>query len=165
MATLYELNDEYTRLLAQLEVAETEEEMDCIWMEIDEVESDAARKAASYAYILRNKLAEAEALKAEKQRLEAKQKAAEGVVGRIKNLIYSTMYIANTNEIATPIGKWKRQLNNPSVQVLDEAAVPAEFRVPQPDKIDKVAILKHFKATGELVDGIDVVRTEGVRFR
>jgi len=73
--------------------------------------------------------------------------------------------LIEVNEIQTGIGKWRLQLNPPSVTVLDESLVPAEFRIPQPDKIDKTGILKHFKSTGEILDGIEVSQATGIRFK
>lgn len=165
MATLYKLNDEYARLMAELDFADTEEDAAHVWTEIDQIEASIADKADAYARILRNKQAEAEMYKAEKQRFEKLQKSAENAVERMKSVMLETMQLTGDQEMVTSIGKWRRQLNNPSVVIEDETAIPTDFRVPQPDKIDKVAILKHYKATGELVDGIDVVRTESVRFR
>lgn len=165
MATLYELSSEYARLMGELEFAETDEQREEIYAAIFAIDGDLADKADAYARIMRNKAGEAEMYKAEKQRFERLQRAAENAVERMKQRMYDSMRQTDTLEIPTPIGKWRRQLNNPSVEILDEAAVPAEFRIPQPDKIDKRAILDHYKATGELVDGVDIVRTEGVRFR
>ena len=60
----------------------------------------------------------------------------------------------NLTDIQTGIGKWRVQMNPYSCQIIDEADVPAEFHIPQPDKIDKAAILRQFKATGELLPAL-----------
>ena len=48
---------------------------------------------------------------------------------------------------------------------MDESEVPEEFHIPQPDKIDRVGILKHFKNTGELLPGVEITQNAGIRFR
>ena len=68
-------------------------------------------------------------------------------------------------EIKTDIGKFSIAKNPWSVVVLDEADIPEEFLIPQPPKVDRTAILKHFKECGEIIEGCDVVQREGVRFR
>ena len=80
MATLYKLTDEYTDLLARLEAAEDDAETEAVWQEMDALEDDIVEKAEAYAPIMRNKQAEVEAFKAEKERLASCQKAAENVV-------------------------------------------------------------------------------------
>lgn len=165
MATIYKISEEYADLLSALEFAESEEEIADIWQQMFALEGDIVDKAEIYARIIRNKQAEAEGFKAEKQRLEKCQKAAENVIERLKRALLNSMQLIEVNEIQTGIGKWRLQLNPPSVTVLDESLVPAEFRIPQPDKIDKTGILKHFKSTGEILDGIEVSQATGIRFK
>lgn len=165
MASLYTLTDEYQDLLIQLEQAETDEEAESIWAALDSIGGDIANKAEAYAKIMKIKQAEAAAFKAEKDRLAASQKAAETVVERLKSMLMDSMLRLNVTDIQTGIGKWKIQLNPVSCTVVDESQVPEEFRIPQPDKIDRAGITKHFKATGELIPGVEMKQEPGLRFR
>lgn len=165
MATLYELSSEYARLMGELEFAETDEQREEIYAAIFAIDGDLMEKADAYARIMRNKAGEAEMYKAEKQRFEQLQRAAENTVERMKQRMYDSMRQTDTMEIPTSIGKWRRQLNNPSVEILDEAAIPAEFRVPQPDRIDKNGILAYARTHEDPIPGANVVRTESLRFR
>ena len=162
---LYELTDGYISLLSQLEDAETEAEQQQILQAILDVETDIAIKAENYARIKKNAEAEAESLAKEINRLQAKKNAAVNLVKRVTDYLLFAMNIAGATELQTSIGKWKIQKNPPKVEILDEAKVPARFLIEQPPKIDRTAILQEFKQTGEIFDGIDIVRTEGVRFR
>lgn len=162
---LYELTDNYVSLLSQLEDAETEAEQQQILQAILDVETDIAIKAENYARIKKNAEAEAESLAKEIKRLQAKKSAADNLVKRVTDYLLYAMNIAGAHELQTSIGKWKIQLNPPKVEILDEAKVPARFLIEQPPKIDRTAILQEFKQTGEIFDGIEIVRTEGVRFR
>jgi hypothetical protein len=48
--------------------------------------------------------------------------------------------------------------------ILDESLVPAEFKIPQPDKIDKKAI-KDAIENGQAIEGAEIVINESVRIR
>ena len=165
MASLYTLTDDYMDLVMRLDEAQTEDEAAAIMTELETVSDDLGVKAEAYAKIRQNKLAEAEMYKTESQRLAQKQKAAERVATYLTERIMDSMKRLGLTDIETRIGKWHMQTNPWSCQIFDEAEVPAEFHIPQPDKIDKAAILKWFKETGEIVPGVDVMRTQGVRFK
>ena len=165
MATLYELTDAYLQALTLLETAETDEDLDAAWAEMDALEGDITDKAEMYARIIRNKLADAEMYKTEAERLAKARRAAERVAGELKARLMESMKAVGLSEIRTNIGKWRLQLNPPSCVITDRAAVPVEYLIPQPDEIDKTAILRHYKETGELLPGVDIVRAESLRFR
>lgn len=151
--------------MTALEDAVDDEQVEAILQEMDGIAADLGDKAEAYARILRNKQAEAEAFKAEKERLAKCQKAAEAVADRLKRRMMECMEHIGASEIQTGIGLWAVRKNPPSCKVLDESAVPAEYRIAQPDKIDKATILRHFKETGEIVPGTDIERTTGIRFK
>ena len=163
--TLYELSTGYALMLDLYDGAETDEEREEILDRMTEYGGDIAEKAEAYARIMRNKQAEAEAFKAEAERLTGKRRAAENVVGRLKEALLDAMKQVGTTEIETTIGKWKAQMNPWSVEVLDAVSVPERFLVPQPAKVDKKAILEEFKRTGEIIDGVELKQSLGIRFR
>lgn len=162
---LYELTDGYITLLSQLEDAETEAEQQQILQAICDVETDIAIKAENYARIKKNAEADVAALEKEIKRLQAKKETAKKLVQRVTDYLLFSMNIAGATEIETSIGKWKIQKNPPKVNILDEAKVPARFLIEQAPKIDRTAILQEYRQTGELFDGVEIVRTDGVRFR
>lgn len=165
MPNLYDLTGEYVSLYAQLEDCENEEQALTILNAITAVEADITDKAENYARVLRNKAAEAEMYAAEIKRLTERKRIAEAAADRLKENIRYAMELAGATEIRTTIGAWKIRTNPPSVQITDESAIPAEYLIAQPPKVDKKAILHAFKVNGEYVPGPDVVRTEGVQFK
>lgn len=165
MARLYDLTGDYAALYAQIEDCETDEEREALLAQIDALDAAIGEKAEAYARMMLNAQAEAEAMDGEIKRLQRMKKARENTAERMKERMHFAMEIAGATEIRTGIGKWKVCKNPWSVVVLDEAEVPAEFLIPQPAKVDKAAILARFKEEGEIPDGCDVVRNEGVRFR
>ena len=74
------------------------------------------------------------------------------------------MEIAGLKQIPTSIGKFYTQKTT-SVEVFDAWAVPERFATPQPPKIDRNAIKREFKETGEIFDGVEIKIANGVRFR
>ena len=88
MATLYELSAGYASLLDMYDQAETEDERAEILDMLASAEGDITEKAEAYARIMKNKQAEADAFKAEADRLTAKRKAAEAgwIIGLIAGL-------------------------------------------------------------------------------
>ena len=165
MARLYELTDEYIALCAQLDDCQCAEEAQEILDAITNVEADIVCKAENYARIILNKGAEASGYDAEIKRLQGKKKAAEAAQERLKEYIAYAMEIAGAEKLTTPIGVWKKRVNPPSVQVLEESDIPAEYMIPQPPKIDKKAILQAYKNTGEIIPGVDIVQKESVSFK
>ena len=165
MATLYELSAGYATLLNAYDAAETDQQRDDILALLAEADTDIKAKAENYAKVIRMKEEEAKAFAAEAARLTARKRAADAMVERLKAAMLGAMEMTNTPEIMTSIGKWRVQMNPLSCDVTDWTLVPAEFRTPQPDKVDKKAMIDHYKATGELLDGVEFKQTVGVRFR
>ena len=165
MARLYELTGEYAELYAQLDDCENEDERFLLTERIGNLDAAIGEKAEAYARMIRNAQSDSESLAEEIKRLTFKKKAAENFVERMKQHMHYAMEIAGATEIRASIGKFQICKNPWSVVVLDESEVPAEFLIPQPAKVDKAAILARFKEEGEIPDGCDVVRKEGVRFR
>jgi putative NADH-flavin reductase len=145
--------------------AETEAERQDILDMLASAEGDITEKAEAYARIMKNKQAEADGFKAEADRLTAKRKAAEAVVDRMKDAIATAMLMVGAKEIGTTIGKWRLQDNPWSCEVLDVDAVPEEWHIKVEDKIDRAGLVRHFKETGEMIDGVEFRRSTGARFR
>ena len=165
MTTLYELTNEFAQLLDALENAQNDTEAAFLLDELDALSADIEQKAANYARALRNYEAQIVAVKTERERLTEQQKRAEKQIERLKARLLEAMQAMNLKDISTPIGKWRVQMNPPGCSVLDERAVPEAFRVPQPDKIDRAAILRHFKETGELLPGVEITQNMSIRFK
>ena len=168
---MYELTGEYAELVAMLEDCETDEQASEIIAQIDAVSSDITIKAENYAFIRINLKAAADELaaraaifKAEADRLAAMAKSKENHIKRLNDHLLFAMGIAGLKQLPTSIGKFYTQQTT-SVEVLDAWKVPEQFTTQQPPKVDKTAIKKAFKETGELFDGVEIYVTEGIRFR
>lgn len=164
MASLYDIGARYAALLEKMENAEGDEALDAL-DELAMMDDELEVKAENYIRIIKAKEAEADGFKKEADRLTAKRQAAENVAKRLKQAMLDAMKMANKTELPTSIGKWKVQSNPLSCEVLDINKVPQEWHIKCDDKIDKVGLIKHYKMTGELVDGCEFKQTEGIRFK
>ena len=162
---LYELTDAYAELAALLDDCESEEEAAQLWAQMDAVSASIAEKADNYARLLRNKQAEVDGMDKEIARLQKRKRSAENQIENIREHMKFAMGIAGATEIRTALGKWTVRKNPPKVNVLDESEIAPEFFDPQPPKLSKSRLLKHWKDTGEIPDGCDVVIAESVQFR
>lgn len=164
MASLYDIGARYAALLEKMENAEGDEALDVL-DELAMMNDELEVKAENYIRIIKAKEAEAEGFDKEAKRLTAKKQAAENVAKRLKQAMLDAMKLAGKVELPTSIGKWKVQANPMSCEVLDINKVPQEWHIKCDDKIDKVGLIKHYKMTGELVDGCEFKQTEGIRFK
>ena len=164
MASLYDIGSRYAALLEKMENAEGDEALDVL-DELAMMDDELEVKAENYIRIIKDKEAEADGFKKEADRLTAKRQAAENVAKRLKQAMLDAMKLAGKVELPTSIGKWKVQANPLSCEVLDINKVPQEWHIKCDDKIDKVGLIKHYKMTGELVDGCEFKQTEGIRFK
>ena len=165
MASLYKLSAEYAGFLNAYENAENDEEAAEILQSLVDIHGSIEEKADGYARLIRNVKADAKAYKEEADRLDKKAKAATALVERLQNAMLDAMRLTGHKQIQTSIGKWWTQNNPWKCEVLDADKVPAPFHIPQPDKIDSAGLLKHFRATGEIVDGCEFKQEVGIRFR
>lgn len=165
MTKLYELTEAYVDLLSRIEDCTTPDEEAEIAAQIDSISDDIARKGEAFARLVRNLETDVISYEAEIKRLKRRKEIADNTIDRLKEHIRFSMEIAGATELHTTIGKWRMQKNPPSVVISDEAKIPEEFTLPQPPKVVKALIMAHWKETGEIPDGCDIVQSEGVRFR
>ena len=120
-------------------------------------------KLESYCKVIRQLEADAEMLKAEKERIENKKKTVDNSIGRMKKAVMefmkasgSTKSTAGTFTVALSTSK--------AVNILDESKVPVRFLVEQPPKIDKSSIRQELMSGAE-IEGCELQVNEGVRIK
>lgn len=120
-------------------------------------------KLESYCKVIRQLEADAEMLKAEKERIENKKKTVDNSIGRMKKAVMefmkasgSTKSTAGTFTVALSTSK--------AVNILDESKVPVRFLVEQAPKIDKSAIRQELMSGAE-IEGCELQVNEGVRIK
>lgn len=161
--TLYELTGQFLELL---EMAEYEEiSTDALNDTMEAVGLEFEEKAENYAKVIKQLEMEADGYKAEAKRLTKKKKVVEANIDRIKKNLEKSMLATGKTKFKTALFSFGIQKNSPSIDLLDEENVPADFRTTQPDKIDKKAILDFLKETNEPVEWATMKQTESLRIR
>ena len=120
-------------------------------------------KLESYCKVIRQLEADAEMLKAEKDRIAKKQKTVENSIDRMKSAVTEFLKVQGKDKESA--GTFTVALSKSTkVNVVDETQVPKEFLIPQEPKVDKSSILKLLR-NGETVKGCELQINEGVRIK
>ena len=101
--------------------------------------------------------------KAESDRIAERMKPIKNNIDRMKESLLTFLKASGQDKVkagtfAVGIGTSK------ATNIVDESLIPAEFKTPQPDKIDKTAIKKAIES-GVDVAGAEIIINESVRIR
>ena len=120
-------------------------------------------KLESYCKVIRQLEADAEMLKAEKDRIDKKKKTVDNSVLRMKKAVTDFMKAQGTKKASA--GTFTVALStSKAVNILDESKIPARFLVEQAPKIDKTSIRLELMAGAE-IEGCELQINEGVRIK
>ena len=165
MANLYELKNEFNTLWSILEDELVDDEaLSGAW---DTATEDLADKLENCCKYIKNCETEIAGLKAEEERLNARRKAKENAVKRLKELMQDAMNAAGEKKIPCGTFTVSIQNNAPSV-VMDEQYVenvPAEYLRLREPEVDRKKILEALK-DGKNLDGLaHLQQTASIRIR
>ena len=164
MAKLYEISDRYKNLDELLDNPELEDAKEAIRKALDGVNEEFDTKAESVAKIIKSKEVDSKGLDEEIKRLQARKKAIESQKDSLKDYLYEHMKALNKKKIKGKLFTLSIQKNGPSVNVIDESAVPGQYKIPQPPKLDKKAILTDLKRDKK-IDGVEIKQGTSLRIR
>lgn len=160
--TLYELSEEYLRVLDALE-SDADEDLE---IELDRIGGKIAQKAEAIGGLVAQLDGMAVMRKAEAQRLRNRAASDEAHAARLRDYLLRHMQAIGTSRIDTSRFTIAIRQNPPAVDVLEELMVPKDYiREVVTTSVDKRAILDHLKATGEIVPGVEVIRRERLEIR
>lgn len=154
--TLYNITNKFVDLMDRAENGElTEEEYNKLG---EELAIELQNKSSSIIGYVRNSELLIEAMKAEEKRISDLRKVAENKIEKFKQYVKENMEKLGLEKIQTELGILSIARNPISVEIENEEAIPNEFKnIVQAVKIDKTAIKKHFKETGEVIKGVQIV--------
>lgn len=154
--SLYNITNKFVELMNKAESEElTEEEVQEIGAEL---EQELLNKSSNIIAYIRNGESLINAIKDEETRLEEMRKAGERKLENFKTYVLDNMERLGISTIPTSLGNLKVAKNPISVEITNEDKVPAEFKkIVTKESIDKTAIKKHFKETGEIVSGTRII--------
>ena len=156
---LYEMTTQANALYELLQNEEIDEQTFNDTLEAIGVEE----KIESYCHVIKELQADFDKFKTESDRLTARMKTAKNGIDRMKDSLLTFLQVSGQSKVkagtfTVSIGTSKQ------TNIIDETLIPAEYKTPQPDKIDKTAIKKAIES-GVDVAGAEIIINEGVRIR
>lgn len=172
LPTLYALADEWNQVVGLLE--DPDFDPADVEARLREIAGDIKQKAHGAVVTIQALESQAANCKLEELRLATQRKRLEAQAEWLRGYLLENMRAAKLDRIPTGTFIVAIRLNNPSVQVLDEAAIAPEFwrhYEPPPPEVNKLAIMDHWRATGGksvpdgvtggvIPAGVQIVRTE-----
>jgi hypothetical protein len=156
---LYEINGSILQLAEMLESGEIDETV-----YNDTIESLGAEIAVEdVVKAIRNKQAEAEAIKVEADKLTDKRRRAEAAAEGLKKILLTYLTATQQKKVSAGVFSISRGASK-SVEILDETAIPESYLIAQPPKVDKKAILAKLKE-GEAIEGAQLKESEYVTIK
>lgn len=157
MSALYELTADFKAVAARLE--EMEMDADTIRDTLDGYGADFDNKVVAIASLIRNLEATAASIKEAEAQMEARRKAMEERASWLSRYVIDNMRAIGKTEIACPLFAVKVKTNQPSVVISESCDLPTRFitqkLVVSPDK----KALKAALESGEVVEGVSLVRS------
>jgi len=162
--TLYDLTAEYKELLDLLSDPEHESFEDDIKDKLAVTESDLEDKADAYAKFIKTLEAQANAIKTEEERLNARRKTLENRVDYMKKSLEDSMVFLDMKKFKTTLFSFNIQKNPPAVNVFDERIVPDEYYKQPAPALSKTLIFDALNK-GVAVPGAELIQRESLRIR
>ena len=153
---LYEITDAYLSL-------DEAEKTDEIIKVLDGIKDEFDKKAENTVKVIRNFEADIQALRDEEKRLAAKRRSLEKKKEDLKEYLYSNMERLNLRKVNAGIFDINIQKNPQSIKILDEATIPDKYKIAS-YRLDKKTLKDDIK-NGVVIEGAQLVQTEGIRIR
>lgn len=153
---LYKITAEFQALIADFDGNSDDEFLD----KLNGLNADFMSKANDCINYALNLKSDAMTIKAHCDEMTAKRKAYEQRADKLLDYVLRNMQAVGVSEIKDRGGLYAAKIakNPPSVNIVNADEISNEFvKVEQVSSIDKKAILQHFKATGEIVAGVEII--------
>jgi hypothetical protein len=155
--SLYEITQAYAALADSADAVEGDPEQ---WLiaELNKLGGELTKKVAGIGLFVKSLEAEAELIKAEEKRLRGRRAAIERKQAWLESYLGENMKAAHIEKVKDALVTVNFRKCPASVEIIDEKLVPDEFAEMRVERvIDKKKILDHFKATGEILPGTNVI--------
>jgi len=156
---LYELAEQYRTIEGMLDKDYEYIDKDGITKELGNIVDQIEDKVCNIGKLILELKSDAESIKAEEDRLAKRRSAALNKIEYLKNYLLTEMQTANVLKAKKDVISVAVRNNPPSVEVAKFDEVPEQYIrvIPEVREADKKLILQHFKDTGEIVTGVDII--------
>ena len=131
---------------------------------LESLELSFEEKTKGYASIIKNTEAEEKALKDEVDRLNAKRKVKQNKVEYLKRNLFNALQATGKRKVEAGTFTLSVRKNPHSVSILDEKALPKQYYVEQPMKLDKTKLKDDLKK-GLTITGAELVQNESLSIK
>ena len=154
---LYELSQRYQQVLDLIETSDedfTEEQ----WDILIGIEDAFNGKVENVGKFIKSLQADVEAIKAERQRLAAREKTLGRKADWLKAYLLHALRAAGKPKVKGHVLTVSLRKAPISCEVLDADELPGDFKREVTEvKVDRNGIIAHFKSTGEILPGVRMV--------
>lgn len=155
---LYELTDQYRFLEAEIESGTEGDET--LLTALAEVKAKIDDKVENIGKFILSLQADITGIRSEEDRLAARRYAVEHRIDWLKGYLVGEMTVAKLDKVKRNVITVSLRTNPPSVNVTDIEALPLEYQrcIPESYVADKKLIVDHFKDTGEVIPGVEIIK-------
>lgn len=162
--TLYEMSDQYQFLVNELYDHETGVVNETTLARLNELTDSMENKAINITMLFKSLEATKEAIKKEKDKMAAREKAFTAQVARLKEYLLQNMQRCQIKKIECPQFVIGLQNNPVAVEILNEEEIPAEYDK-QPKRELDLAKIKDELQNGVVIPGVRLVQRQSIRIR
>lgn len=158
MDSLYNITNNFVELMNKAQEGElTEDEYNRLG---EELAIQLQQKSSNIIGYYKNIELLINGMKEEEKRISDNRKSLENKLNKFKEYVKENMDKLGITKIETELGTLSISSNPASVEIINEDEIPAEFKQEIITTIiDKTAIKKHFKETGEIPAGTNIITT------
>ena len=150
--SLYQITSAFPRMIEEEMSEEDKKEVE---KELTELLQQKSQNLIGYT---RNMELTIEAMKNEEERISKQRKALENNLKKFRKYVKECMERGGFTKIETQLGTLSIVKNSQSVVIYDENNVPDEYKTKVIEiKVDKTAIKKALKETGEIIPGTRII--------
>lgn len=159
MSTLYNLKEDYKRVL-ELQAEGVDEEV--IKDTLEAIDDAIEDKADSYSYVIREKKGQNDTIDEEIKRLQALKRSNNNLIKLLQENLYEVMKDTGKTKFKTDLNSFWIQKNPMSIDIKYEDNIPEDFYVTE-RKLQRRDLINYVK--NNEIDGVEITQSEGVRIR
>lgn len=144
MSTMHELTEDYLQVLEM--ACDSEIPPEAIADTLEGIGGEIENKAQSYAIVIKELQGKSMILKAEEERLNARRKAIENKVKRIKESLYNSMKLTGKIKFKTDLFSFNVQKSPARLVIDDKSKIPEKYYIEQDPKLDEAKLKADLKA-------------------
>jgi len=159
MAKLYKLTEQYQTIEGMLDQEIEYISQDEIKETLANIKDDIEEKVCSIGKLVLELRSDIESVKVEEDRLAKRLSGFTSKMEWLKNYLLVEMQSTNTLKVKKDVISVAVRDNPPSAELVDIEQVPEQYVRVIPERLepDKKAIIEHFKETGELISGVNII--------